>query len=91
MLPQPPRAPFTTVDPAHQGGRPTFISVGQRQGITRADNHHYAYSATSTTESYPGTYEVGGVCFHRDGVELIFLPDILSHATWPDVAWTAKG
>ena len=67
MLPQPTRAPFAAVDPAHQGGRPTFTSVGQRCGITRADNRHYAHSATSATEAYPGTYEVGGTCFHREG------------------------
>ena len=90
MLPQPTRAPFAAVDPVHQGGRPTFTSVGQCRGITHADIRHYAHSTTSMTESYPGTYEVRGVCFRRDGVELIFLPDILSHVTWFDIAWTAK-
>ena len=90
MLPQPTHAPFAIVDPAHQGGCPTFTSVGQHQGITRADNRHFAHPATSTTELHPGTYEVGGVCFHRDGVVLIFPPDILSYAMWFDVAWTAK-
>ena len=34
--------------------------------------------------------DMGGVCFCRDGVELIFLLDILSYATWADVAWAAK-
>ena len=90
MLPQPTRAPFAAVDRAHQGGHPTFTSVGQHRGITHADNHHYAHSTTSATESYPGTYEVGGVCFRRDGVGLIFLSDILLYATWLDVAWAAK-
>ena len=66
MLPQPTHALFTAVDPAHQGGRPTFTSEGQHCGITRADNHHYTHSTTSMMEAYPGTYGVGGTCLHHD-------------------------
>ena len=90
MLPQPTCAPFATVDPAHQGGHPTFTSVGQRHGITRADNRHYAHSATSVTESYLGTYEVGGACLRYNERGMTSFADSLSYATWLDVAWTAK-
>ena len=62
MLLQPPRAPFAAVNPVHQGVRLNFMSEGQRRNITQADNCHFAHSATSTTEAYPGAYEVGGAC-----------------------------
>ena len=84
MLPQPTHAPFTAIDPAHQGGCPTFTSEGQHHGITHADNCHYAHSATSLMESYPGTYEVGGACLcHNEcGIDLPYRSLVICDMAW---------
>ena len=61
------------------------MSEGQYHGITWADNHHFAHSATSVIQELVRWEEPA-----FDKPELIFYSDILSYGKGLDVAWNTE-